>query len=385
MSLDYLRLRPQIEAMGETAAKYALELRERIPQALQHLHESAEVDSVELDIRINKAGERWHGARPTSELMSAIFAPPEIPDHFAVIGADGSQIFPDRHALALYYMINVASITIIHKSGRTPWIQSHPRLFYHEEELYDSYEGLIQNDYISMQRDVWELEELADRALDIDEAPLLTLLDNGLLLYSRLQDGGLQKKIDALHKMYLQQLSRLKSANASLAGYIDRPRSAQVLRLVHLSRLPVDEVDEESAKLHPYRGLADRMLFSQLLPSGHRSARFFGTSPQYKTFEKFGHPIEFFYLNTGYQNIIARVEIPGWVAEDEKMLSLVHAGLLQECGSTGIPYVLVRAHELAVVGRAERDALEQMLRSIWLRNNLDPAISQKARTKSWTG
>jgi hypothetical protein len=62
----------------------------------------------------------------------------------------------------------------------------------------------------------------------------------------------------------------------------------------------------------------------------------------------------------------------------------VHAGVLEQCRTTGIPYPLVRAHELAVVAQADRAALEQLLQAAMLRVGLQTRISQKAQTKRWT-
>ncbi len=41
-------------------------------------------------------------------------------------------------------------------------------------------------------------------------------------------------------------------------GYVDRPRSANVLRLLHLAELPVDAISKERLRQdNPYDGLSD--------------------------------------------------------------------------------------------------------------------------------
>jgi hypothetical protein len=95
--------------------------------------------------------------------------------------------------------------------------------------------------------------------------------------------------------------------------------------------------------------------------------------------------MQFFYLNCGPEQQIVRVEIPAWVGENPTYLERVHAGLVEQTRLTGIPYVLIRAHELAVVGMAERQALDQMMNQILLEHGLDARISQKAQSKRWTG
>ena len=250
MSLDYLQLQPQVDALGEAAVLQAQMLQQRIPQAVEGLQRLAEENPAKIEERIARAGDGWRGARPTSEPPDQNFPPPPSSNGTVVIGADGSQIFPDRHSLALYYLVNVASITLEQHSGLTPKTRSVPRLLFEEDDLFDDVGGLLQNDYISMLRDVWELEELAEAVQEAGRAHSLALLDNGLLLYPRLQDGGLQKKQDGLLKQYLVQLDRLRNARASLTGFIDRPRSAEVLRLVHLMALPDEAVEAESIRHH---------------------------------------------------------------------------------------------------------------------------------------
>jgi hypothetical protein len=73
------------------------------------------------------------------------------------------------------------------------------------------------------------------------------------------------------------------------------------------------------------------------------------------------------------------------VAEDDERLARVHAGIIEQSRVTGIPYVLVRAHELALVAQADRQRLEEILSGELLRRGRIPRISQKALTKRWTG
>ena len=51
----------------------------------------------------------------------------------------------------------------------------------------------------------------------------------------------------------------------------------------------------------------------------------------------------------------------------------------------GFPYVLMRAHELAVVTMAERRVFDEMVMGALIRQRLRPGISQKAQGKAWTG
>ncbi len=64
------------------------------------------------------------------------------------------------------------------------------------------------------------------------------------------------------------------------------------------------------------------------------------------------------------QSNLARVEVPAWVAEDRGLLDTLHAALVEQCrlmASRPYPYALHRAHEIAVVTRAEKDEVTNML------------------------
>ncbi len=189
-----------------------------------------------------------------------------------------------------------------------------------------------------------------------------------------------------IRKTYLGHLDRLRAAKAAVAGYIDRPRSADVLALLHLAMLPKEQINEERLRGSPFRGLADRSLFARFLPDGHRSAVFIEGSRLNRDFEKHHHQVGFFYLHTAASEPIARVEVPEWVAQNPAMMGLVHAALLEQAASTGgFPYPLVRAHELAVITQNERREFERLLSGAMQRHGMQARVSQKALTKRWTG
>ncbi|MGB8983478.1 MAG: DNA double-strand break repair nuclease NurA, partial [Anaerolineales bacterium] len=76
--------------------------------------------------------------------------------------------------------------------------------------------------------------------------------------------------------------------------------------------------------------------------------------------------LHFFYLNVGTLGHPwpVRVDIPRWVAEDKKKLETLHAVLIEQCNMMGTrpyPYLLHRAHEIAVVRREEKEQVEQLL------------------------
>ena len=62
--------------------------------------------------------------------------------------------------------------------------------------------------------------------------------------------------------------------------------------------------------------------------------------------------------------MIARVDIPAWVAENNTSVNTLHAELVDQCRALGnqpYPYALHRAHETALVTLEERKKVTEML------------------------
>ena len=96
--------------------------------------------------------------------------------------------------------------------------------------------------------------------------------------------------------------------------------------------------------------------------------------------------IAFFYLNiarrSGRENAhIARIDVPVWAAQTPGLLDIVQQAIYQDCEGIHYPYVLIRAHELAVVSHKEKQNLEDTLRASMLRDGLLPELSTKAMLK----
>ncbi|MGD8814090.1 MAG: DNA double-strand break repair nuclease NurA [Anaerolineales bacterium] len=383
MSLDIPQLFPQLHGMVQTAAEQAAELQRLLPKAEQALDSCASIDAQELMDKIQRAGQFWKGVLPTNEPINAVIPPPDKQETFTTIGADGSQIYPNRHALTLYFLINIGSIIVKHGSGEAPLVVSRPAIFYEAQDLYPESSELISSALVNGKRDAAEMNELARLADEEQAQPTLALLDNGLILWiaSREMEQP-STQVEIIKSDYLRSMQVIKDSGAALAGYIDRPRTTNVLRLLHLASLPLEAINDENLRAHPFQPLTDQMVFAQRLPAGHRSCRF-GLLPENKDFARAGHNIQCFYLNTGYQDQIARVEIPVWVAENQILLDLVHAGILEECRVTGMPYVLARAHELAVVSQPDRLTLERALNTLLLERGILSDVSQKELAKRW--
>ncbi len=92
------------------------------------------------------------------------------------------------------------------------------------------------------------------------------------------------------------------------------------------------------------------------------------------------HWVYFFYLRVDDE--IARVEIPQWVARDDKLLNLAHSLVLDQCRrGHGYPVALSEAHEQAVVTGADRENFWQLVESSLVEEHLPTPTSAKSQSK----
>ena len=389
MALELNKLTHAVDDLGKNAAHRLADLDERLPAALATLHAIGQA-SDELCRTVDEVVHkfRWAGAIPTGEAVNSTHPLPSHPARANIVAADGSQIYPDRHGVALYYLVNTGSIVFRHGLDEAPRTASTPQVFYEDADLYEEDGGQVPSVMIDAKRDLRELGELARLAeVEAKTAPTLALLDNGLLLYIALQTQN-QRLVEEFLDDYLGQLDVLKATGAAVAGVVDRPRAASVVRLLRLALLKPEEINEaELRRPGSFEHITDALLLNFLKP-GERSALFVNASPANQDhYRPRGHTIYFFYLNAGCpgKEALLRVEVPEWVAQDEAKLNLVHAAIAEQCRvSDGFPYVLMRAHELAVVTASERREFDQMVVGAMMRQGLKPSVSQKAQGKAWT-
>jgi hypothetical protein len=379
--LELNKVLEQIDQMGQTLANRARHRERVLPAAWELLHVFAHEQEHLRDVAESEAGQRLRCASPGEEPLDQAYPAPEMPERVTLVAADGSQIYPDRHGLAFYYVVNVGSIVFRHGTGEAPEVATEPHLLYTEEQIYP--EGVpVSSDLVSARRDLAEMRALAERTLAEPAAgpPRVALGDGPLLIW--LQRAAVpEAQQQQILSDYLACLGQLREGGAAVAGFVSRPLSAEVVALLYLAHLEPSERGEIGGlAATDYRGLTDRALFGFLQP-GERSALFVRGTAANRDFATRGHAIAFFHLHTGTE--IARVEVPEWVARDADQLALVHATVYDQCRfNNGYPYVLTRADEQAVILGQEREALEEMIVRAMARYGLGlPELSRKAQQK----
>ena len=365
MPVNFQQIYARIKEIAEGADESKRTLEERRIEARELLSKFAsELDLLRQKVEAAKAVDaNLRCATPLKESLASFRPPPVSVTDAAVIAADGSQVNPDRHAAIQFCIINVGGIIMKLNSGEAPTISTETELLYGDDLLPNG--SPMSDGMVALKRDLSERMTLDELSKDIN-GQVVTFTDGPIELWGAKGDDP-QAYANFVEK-YLGVLSRLHSRGVVTAGYVEKPSADLVVRLLEIATTS----DEEIQKLrdyHPLHGVSDRWLYGErenpLLPPGHRSAVFGLQSGSEKKY-KGALSLHFFYLNVGTEGHPwpVRVEIPRWVADDQKKLDLLHGVLVEQCkmmGSRPYPYLLHRAHETALVRHEEKEQIEQLL------------------------
>jgi hypothetical protein len=359
MALDFQQVRQQIIKLAEKAPNREEELRNLRETAEKLLSKYAADldylrDKVERAANLNK---NLRCAIPTTEGFTDAFPLPGLPDAATIIAADGSQINPNRHWALEYCLVNVGAIQLQFGGSEAPEEIIRTRLYY-DEELYTG-TGTITEGMVALIRDQREREVLAELAEKI-KGPIVTFTDGPVELW-----GLRELKASQRFERYLKALSKLHKMGSITAGYVDKPRSTLVIRLLELAALSENKI-EEAGKNPWLLGIFDSFLFEKMLNPGERTALFGIQSPSAKPYQE-ELALHFFYLNVSMEEgnpYLVRIEVPAWVADNKSLLDDLHAVLVDQCQvvqGRPYPYLLHRAHETAVVTRDEKEQVDMMI------------------------
>ena len=364
MALNFQQVYEKIRAIGSGARLRQEQLDELRKRAAARLAEWAD-KPAELRDKVERARQADPSLRcaiPLDERLDASHPEPVDQGPATLLAADGSQVLPDRHASVQYSLVNVGAIALAPGSGSPPETFTDSHLLF-DDELYTE-TGMLTDEAIEQRRDIAERRKLLELAADF-HAPLVALTDGPIELWGA--KGGETDDYRKNLELHKSILSQLQAKGVTVAGYVDKPGADLVIRTLEIARFSTDDEYKNMRKLHPLRGVSDRWLYglSGRLEAGHRST-VFGLQSGSRAHYTGDLGLHFFYLNVGdgKSPALVRVEIPKWVAEDTHKLNLLHAALLGQCrvmGARPYPYILHRAHEIAVVKFEEKKQIEQML------------------------
>jgi len=386
MPINFQQIRGQVQEMGRQAPARQTRIDQLRQQALELL-ESHNQQVAALRDKVEKANAlnpRLRCAFPVEDRLMNQIPEPEVDRPHVVLAADGSQIYPSRHDRVAFGLINVGAIRVQPGCAITPRETIHSELLY--DEALNAPDGQLTEGGVALLRDVRERVRLAELA-EQETLPVVALTDGPLEPFFEPQENS---QFQNLFKNFLDALGRLRDCGASAAGYVDKPHSDLVVRLLEIAALPEQSLDHAGKPdSRRFAGVTDISLFRERLNPGERSALFEIRSVMARKFaDKLR--LHFFYLNVGRQDhpYLVRVEVPAWVAESQQLLDLLHSTLLKQCrllGSMPYPYALHRSHEVAVVTFEEKWQLLNMIEVELLRNGVVlgvPSSKQTAKNAS---
>lgn len=395
MSLEFNKVVEQVKIMGRYLAHRANDAGTKLERALEWFYAATDLDVVHERIKLVRESSvsGYRGAaplpRPYDEIVCGVGELPPTPETATVLASDGSQVYPDQHSFAQYYLINISTFVYYHGASRVPFQATAPHLYYSEHEVLDRDGRLITNQTVNARRSLMEVQRLADMAWELrgDLPPLVAMHDGGLLKFFGATDVAGAHEIE---RDYMKALEKLRDAGALLIGYLDVPRSKYLISLLHLLNLAPEQVNDANLKANgEIEGLTDDMLYSVVLQPGERSALMAQNSPQNREYKDRGadYEIASFYLNVSHnpsRSSIARIDVPLWVAKDRQAVAHLQALIIEQCliqGRRHYPYALTRADELAYVSSVEKSQLDELIRVSMRNAQLEPEISNKLQTK----
>ncbi|HEX4069499.1 MAG TPA: DNA double-strand break repair nuclease NurA [Candidatus Babeliales bacterium] len=297
-----------------------------------------------------------------------------------VLSVDGSQIYPDRHNVLSCCLINTGSVVLpYNRENRRVQFFSEPTVFAGVDENGQAF----TTDGVNCKRQELELRaglELSKKIkYEYGDEPSLLLFD-GSLIFWHLSSKEIDVR-DYFLNAYLTLLDELYHEKTVVCWYISMPKSKELMSLV---RLYVCNFDVEKKELYEaVDNVIDSGIMYSFLEPYTRSIVFSNHSAISAYYPNHLKPF-FFYVHVG--NEIGRVEIPAWIAHDEKMVDFVAQIVIDQCSKgSGYPVALAEAHEQAVVKGPDREFFYHFLQKMGMERNHTQSISRKSLKKRGIG
>ena len=397
MSLDLHKVAGQIEAAASALSFQGADQDARLQQALNVIR-TASPEDLEEKRRLSRATFLIPGL---ADSISRRHPCPALPASYTALAVDGSHIDVDRHLPVQCFLINIGRVRISYGDNPGARLDSEPRLYAGDDSLhvfepeggrYRPMEGPL----LGAMRAIEELRSLAALARQSDpDIPTIALIDGSLILWGlagqAYPDFVRSALLDDLFLPAMEELRELaRTRPLALASYISLPRSTDVVNALRLHpslcHYDAANCDMHCRRLRPGQrpcdgvsGVLDRDLFGALLGERERSDLFASTSSIVERYYD-DHSVLFYYLNAGPE--LARVEVPRWVAENEPLVELTHALLVDQCRKGhGYPVSVSEAHEQAVVTVGDREEFRLIVEDALQRQRLPVYTSEKNRSK----
>lgn len=392
--LDINQVAKQLPGIGQHLVRETAANQQRLQLATASLQQA-----IDRQVELAAIQQQWQNrlffntSIPVEPLDTRIdIAAP--PPQQTVLATDGSQIAPSHHEIAYCYLINIGRVMIHYGQNLHPLLDSIPEVFYQQEDLYISRQwGISTEEWLGYRRAVSEATVLAELGCNwvnppfgfdgVDpksiasspRVPTLAMVD-GSLVYWFLEQLPAEARERILNPI-LAAWEDLRQAGIPIVGYLSSSRSIDNLNLLRLLTCPHDTPDcpthcGDATKLpcQQFEGVRDTTLWNTQLSPGQRSCWWQSTAKILDWYDD-SHKVYFCYLHVGTE--IARVEVPAWVAQDEKLSSTALSLIVAQVNKGfGYPVALAEAHNQAVVRGADRSSffalLEQELVKTGIKN-----------------
>jgi len=289
----------------------------------------------------------------------------EVQTSYEVFAVDGSNTEIDRHISQPYYLLNIACVEIAYDNENSSFnYQTYPYI-YLDEELYSRKEAQVikSSSEVSRERQTKEymaILEYVENSIPKNELRLV-LYDGNLIDWTQDRQG---LRFGRRANLELERIFSLaKQKNIAVCGFISMPKNSIISNLYRIYNCEKMRIDckecsrEEKENCEKIERIRDVFLFSHLR-SGQHSNVFYTLGRAFDEFED--TDIAFVYLATGYE--IARIEIPVYVAKDEKWLKKCIGAIYHQCQiGFGYPISLTHAHEFSTISHQDKAAIENML------------------------
>ena len=399
MSLDLTKTAMQIDRMAQELQSRQADRQRQLESALEAVA-SFDIAEYERKRQESKTTLAWN-VPAVLDNPGAVVDPSPLPEDFCVVATDGSHIDVDRHIPARCFLINVGVSILTYGSWPDARLSSQPRLYAQSDELVIRDEGTsyreqsIEGAVLGAKRTVEEIRALVEAVRELPpDVPTLALMDGSLLMLGLAGHGYHDFVLrELIEEGFVQALEELRHTASdrplAVASYISLPRSAEVVSALRLVVCPFEVADcdyhcgKTLAGERPcdiqVGGLLDREVWVKMLEPGQRSGLFASTSAMVANHYQ-GHEPHFFYVHAGEE--IGRVEVPSWVAGDERLLGLAHSLIIDQCHrGPGYPVALMEAHEQAVVTGADRRFFVQQVETALNEQQMPVYSSEKNRSK----
>lgn len=277
-------------------------------------------------------------------------------DGYAVVAADGSQIYPDRHQGTSCFLIQSATVSFSYGIPDVPRVQfdSLPRVFVGHDDQ-DAY--ATANDFVDCVREEMELAHgvrvarkwVADHRC---AGKVLALFD-GALIFWHLQHKEPQMRTRYLQR-YFQYLMQLYQERIPAVWYVSLPGSRELVHVVQAALWHEGQVTPGNVVLtHVF----DTDVAELMLAEGLCTPIF---EPRVALCDEYPEPVRprMVYLHVGAE--VVRLEFPAWLCADQQLFLWVCSVVLDQARKgNGYPVSLAEAHAHAVIHGQDREFFYQ--------------------------